>query len=98
MLFEKLLRIHRTLAFRLTLWYATIFTASSLLAFFFFYLQIASILRERTDEELLDDIEEFSILLAEKGIDEVKQTMVLKQRMTAKRTSSIACWAETARN
>ena len=80
MLFEKLARIRRTLAFRLTLWYAAIFTASSLLAFFFFYLQIAAILRERTDEELLDDIEEFSTLFDEKGIDEVKRTMVLEAK------------------
>jgi heavy metal sensor kinase len=50
------------------------------LAFFLFYLQIASILRERTDEELVDDIEEFSVLLATKGIEEVKQTMVLEAK------------------
>jgi len=80
MLFDKLRRIRRTLAFRLTVWYAAIFTASSLLAFLFFYLQIASILRERTDEELLDDIEEFSTLFDEKGIDEVKQTMILEAK------------------
>ncbi|MGH7793283.1 MAG: sensor histidine kinase [Candidatus Binatia bacterium] len=80
MLFERLRRIRRTLAFRLTVWYAAIFTVSSLLAFFFFYLQIASILRERTDEELLDDLEELSALLGEKGIDEVKQTMILEAK------------------
>lgn len=80
MLFDKLRRFRRTLAFRLTFWYAGIFTVSSLLAFFFFYLQIASILRERTDEELLEDIEEFSVLLGEKGIDEVKREMVLEAK------------------
>jgi heavy metal sensor kinase len=80
MLLGKLRRLRRTLAFRLTLWYAGIFTVSSLLAFFVFYLQIASILRERTDEELLDDIEEFSDLLADKGIEEVKRTMVLEAK------------------
>jgi heavy metal sensor kinase len=80
MLFDKLLRIRRTLAFRLTVWYAAIFTISSLLAFFFFYLQVASILRERTDEDLLDDIAEFSSLLAAKGIEEVKQTMILEAK------------------
>jgi heavy metal sensor kinase len=80
MLFDKLLRIRRTLAFRLTVWYAAIYTVSSLLAFFFFYLQIASILRERTDEELLDDSQEFSLLFGEKGIDEVKQTMILEAK------------------
>ena len=46
----------------------------------FFYLQIAAILRERTDEELLDEIEEFSALFGEKGIDEVKQTMILEAK------------------
>jgi heavy metal sensor kinase len=80
MLLDKLRRFRRTLAFRLTLWYAGIFTVSSFLAFFFFYLQIASILRERTDEELLDDIKELSALLEEKGIEEVKQTMVLEAK------------------
>lgn len=80
MLFDKLRSLRRTLAFRLTVWYAAIFTASSLLAFFFFYLQIASILRERTDEDLLDDIGEFSALLAARGIDEVKQTMILEAK------------------
>jgi heavy metal sensor kinase len=60
MLFEKLPRFRRTLAFRLTLWYAGIFTVSSLLAFAFFYFQITSIVRERTDEDLLEEIGEFS--------------------------------------
>jgi heavy metal sensor kinase len=80
MLSDKLRSFRRTLAFRLTVWYAGIFTVSSLLAFFFFYLQIASILRERTDEDLSDDIEEFSALLAEKGIEEVKRTMILEAK------------------
>lgn len=77
---DKLLRARRTLAFRLTLWYAGIFTVSSLLAFFFFYLQIGSIIGARTDEELLDDIKDFSALLAAKGLEEVKQTMVLEAK------------------
>ena len=80
MLFDNLRRLRSTLAFRLTIWYAAIFTVSSLLAFLFFYLQIASILRERTDEDLLDDIKEFSALLAAKGIDEVKQTMIVEAK------------------
>ena len=80
MLLEKLHRLRRTLAFRLTISYAAIFTVSSLLAFFFFYLQIASILRERTDEDLLDDVQEFSALFDEKGIEEVKRTMILETK------------------
>jgi heavy metal sensor kinase len=78
MLFEKVRKFRRTLAFRLTVWYAGIFTVSSVLAFFLFYLQIASILRERTDEELLDDLKDFAALLDAKGVEEVEQTMVLE--------------------
>ncbi|HEY3306269.1 MAG TPA: HAMP domain-containing sensor histidine kinase [Candidatus Binatia bacterium] len=77
MLLDKLLRFRRTLAFRLTVWYAGIFTVSSLLAFFFFYLEIAAIISARTDEDLLDNVKEYSALLAEKGVEEVKRTMVL---------------------
>ena len=77
---DKLSSARRTLAFRLTLWYAGIFTVSSLLAFFFFYLQIGSIIGARTDDELLDDIKDFSSLLAAKGVDEVKQTMILEAK------------------
>src|SRR4029450_13991330 len=80
MLFDKFHSLRRTLAFRLTVWYAAIFTISSLLAFLFFYLQIASILRDRTDEDLVDDIKELSALLAAKGIDEVKQAMILEAK------------------
>ena len=80
MWFAKLRNIRRTLAFRLTLWYAGIFTVSSLVAFLFFYLQIAAILDHRTDEDLLEDTEEFSDLLAAKGIDEVKATMLLEAK------------------
>ena len=76
----KLRRVRRTLAFRLTVWYAGIFTVSSLLAFFFFYLQMVSIIGQRMDEELLDDVKEFSDLLAAKGVEEVKQTMVLEAK------------------
>ena len=80
MLLERLRSIRQTLAFRLTLWYAAIFTVSSLLAFFVFYLKIASILGERTDEELLEDTEEFAVLLSEKGLEEVKRTMILEAK------------------
>jgi heavy metal sensor kinase len=86
MLFDRLRSLRHTLAFRLTLWYAAIFTVSSLLAFFFFYLQIASILRERTDEDLLEDVVEFSELFVAKGLDEVKQTMLIEAKQDGEKT------------
>lgn len=80
MSFETLRRFRRTLALRLTLWHAGLFLAAAVLAFVLFYLQTAALLRERTDHELLDGIREFSALLADKGLGEVKRTMVLESR------------------
>ncbi len=72
------LRIRHTLAFRLTLWYAGIFTISSCVAFLFFYMLITSVIRARTDQELLDQVGQFSTLLAVNGIDAVKRVAVLE--------------------
>jgi heavy metal sensor kinase len=80
MFLRKLLNFCRTLVFRLTLWYAGIFTLSSLLAFFAFYLHITSIISQRTNEELLETVQEFSALLASQGIDEVKRTLIFEAK------------------
>jgi heavy metal sensor kinase len=67
-----------TLAFRLTLWYAGIFTVSSCIAFLLFYTLISSFIRERTDQELLDQVNRFSVLLASQGVDSVKDAAVIE--------------------
>ena len=77
MLSDQLRSFRRTLAFRLTVWYAGIFTVSSLLAFLFFYFQMASNIAARRDADMLDDIKEYSVLLAAKGLEEVQRTMVV---------------------
>jgi heavy metal sensor kinase len=78
MYLRKILSIRHTLAFRLTLWYAGIFTISSLVAFIVLYFMIASALLKNTDQELLEKIGEFSSILALKGIDEVKSKAVFE--------------------
>ena len=72
MFFEKILKLRHTLAFRLTLWYAGIFTLSSLAGFFVFFFSIASIMQQRTDQELSNEIAEFGSILASKGMTAVK--------------------------
>ena len=62
MFFVKLLKLRHTLAFRLTLWYAGIYTFSSLAAFLLFYFSIFSITQHRTDRELSIEIAEFASL------------------------------------
>jgi HAMP domain-containing protein len=75
MYLKKRFRLPGTLAFRLTLWYAGMFTMSALVAFSALYLVISSVIQERRDEDLLEDVEEFSTMLATQGLDKVKAEM-----------------------
>jgi len=65
-------RFRNSLTFRLTLWYAGIFTASSFVAFFLFYALITSVIQEKTDQELLNQAGQFSAVLRERGIGAVE--------------------------
>lgn len=78
MLLEKINRLRHSLAFRLTLWYAGIFTLSSLAAFSVFYFSLSTITRQHTDQELSNELSEFSFLLKSKGMDAVKANMDLE--------------------
>ncbi|MDH3852788.1 MAG: hypothetical protein OEV09_17195, partial [Deltaproteobacteria bacterium] len=72
MYLKKVLRLPGTLAFRLTLWYAGIFTISTLVAFLALYFVISTVLKERRDQDLVDDVTEYSSMLATEGMDRVK--------------------------
>ncbi len=78
MFFEKFRALRRTLAFRLTLWYAGIFVLSSLAAFFVFYISVSSISQRRTDQELSDEITEFSFFFTAQGMGEVRANIALE--------------------
>ena len=69
---KGILRIRRTLAFRLTLWYAMIFTLSSLAVFLIIYISISSAIQRGLDNELLEDIAEFMSILRLKSGDSLK--------------------------
>ncbi len=78
MFLRKLLNLRNTLAFRLTLWYAGIFTASSCVAFLLFYTLITAVIRDRTDQELLSQVSKFSVLLSAEGAQAVANDAVLQ--------------------
>ena len=78
MYLKGLLRLRQTLAFRLTLWYAGIFTLSSCAAFSIFYLRNISLVQDFTDQELLNERTEFASLLSLKGIETVKNVALLE--------------------
>lgn len=62
-----------SLALRLTLWYASIFTISSLIAYSIFYFVMAGIIYDRTDEELIEDIDESAILFKQEGLSVLRK-------------------------
>jgi len=69
---RKQISLHQTLAFRLTLWYAGIFTLSSCVAFLLFYMLITSFMREQTDQEILGQVSRFATLLTAEGVGAVQ--------------------------
>lgn len=81
----KALKINHSLSFRLTFWYAAIFTFSSCVAFVFFYLLIMSVIRERTDQELRNQAGVFTALLSQHGIEAVKRAAVLEAQAAGER-------------
>ena len=77
MFLNNIRRLSHSLALRLTIWYAAIFALSSLLIFVFVYLLISTFIAERTDEDLQEDIAEFSTFFQTQGIEHVKTQMAL---------------------
>ena len=72
------INLRHTLAFRLTLWYAGIFTLSSCVAFLLFYMLITTFMRAQTDQDLLGQVNRFSTLLASEGIEAVKSVALVE--------------------
>ena len=69
-----------TLAFRLAVYYAVIFTVSSFLAFMIFYLIISSIIQDNRDQDLLGDLREFTAIMQNKGLEEAKSAALLETK------------------
>lgn len=80
MYLKKLTDLSHTLAFRLTLWYALIFTISTGAAFFLFYMQITSFMRSRTDQDLLNQSRKISSVLTLQGISAVEGIALLESQ------------------
>jgi len=67
-----------TLAFRMTAWYAVVFTACSMLALSIFYYKISVITLKASDSELVEEIEEFVTIMDEGGLERVKKYMTVE--------------------
>ena len=66
-----MIKLPKTLSFRLTLWYASAFLVCLVVAFMGLYLSMNSILNSRMDEDLREDITEFQELFMEEGLEKV---------------------------
>ncbi len=82
---KRLHEIYHTLAFRLTLWYASVFMLSACVAFLFFYLLIASVIRQQTDQDLLSEARTFSSILAAQGAEALKHQAFLEAQAGGER-------------
>jgi heavy metal sensor kinase len=71
-------RVLGTLAFRLTIYYTLVFTLSTLGAFVAFDALVSSDLQTRADQELLNELHEYSSLLSIKGLETLKTVMSLE--------------------
>ena len=77
---KKVIRLRHTLAFRLTLWYAGIFSLSACGAFLFFYFLITSAFRDQTDRDLRKQLGVFSRIMASDGIEAVKRFAAIESQ------------------
>lgn len=61
--------------FRLTFWYALVFTVSSLVAFAVFYVIISNVVKEHTDQAMLKEMAESVSILKSRGEDSFQHEM-----------------------
>jgi heavy metal sensor kinase len=80
MFLKRLIDVRRTLAFRLTFWYAGVFLLSAAVAFAFFYYLITSAIRGRTDQDLLSEVHGFSSVMTLQGVEAVKRKALLESQ------------------
>jgi heavy metal sensor kinase len=90
-------RSARSLPLRLTIWYAAIFAASSVLAFAVAYVLIAGFVAARTDEDLRQDLDEYAIHWRQEGIERVTQEMKFDTQGQDARTSYFRLWGSDGR-
>jgi len=78
---EKMSKSHRSVAVRLTLWYAAIFLVFSLCILLTVYLSLSADITGRTDRYLLEEAEEIQLTFHSNGIDTVKPEMDIDARV-----------------
>ena len=97
MFLEKIPKLRSTLALRLTIWYAAIFAVSSVVAFVFVYALTAAFVADRTDKDMRQDIDEFTALYQQEGIQRIRQEMALDTQGEEAEKVFFRLWASDGR-
>jgi len=82
---KKGIKTRHTLAFRLTLWYAGIFSISACIAFLFFYLLMTAMFREQTDRDLSRQAGIFATIMTTEGVEAVKRFAELESQASGEK-------------
>ena len=82
---KKGIKRRHSLALRLTLWYAGIFSLSAGIAFIFFYLLMTSVFRDQTDRDLNRQAGIFSTIMATDGVEAVKRFAALESQASGEK-------------
>lgn len=82
---KKGIKRRHSLAFRLTLWYAGIFSLSACIAFVFFYILMTSMFRDQTDRDLYRQAGIFSTIMATDGVEAVKRFAALESQASGEK-------------
>ncbi len=82
---KKAIKVRHTLAFRLTLWYAGIFSLSACIAFIFFYFLMTAMFRDQTDSDLYRQAGIFSTIMATDGVEAVKRFAALESQASGEK-------------
>lgn len=90
----KLINLKNTLALRLTLWYALVFTGSLCLAFTLVYWFMLTVVQAELDEELLEDVAEYVSYWQTGGLAQVREEM-LRETQDEGEKSYVRLWTRT---
>lgn len=75
-----------TIAFRLTVWFAGIFTICSGVAFVLFYFFATQTIQEQVDQDLLDNAAKFSATIHQRGLIGASQLAVLEAQAAGEKS------------
>nr|MBL0717401.1 hypothetical protein [Desulfobacterales bacterium] len=71
-------KLYHSLAFRLTVRYAFIYTASIIAVFLILYIFISSFLEKKIDTQLSSDLVEFERIYHSRGLDGIQEEIILE--------------------